>query len=522
MKTIVVNRFDNGMQESQYSRIEGGCSVCKHFDAHTYPFRLRPYRGVEADTTGQTSIGNLLVGSNGLVYGLGSNGSANRIYYKSTAITDAWAALANSTNGGTALGYELFVEYRDYNAVKRIFFGSYRASDTSTAIYMADITGATGITSHNLTFTTLGQGIRHPKDDVLYIPYDNKIARYNPTEATESNNWTDAALTLPAAETITSIAPYGNYLAIATVPTNAISGIATTGTFKSKVYLWDRDVSLGTVSEVIDWDTGLLRIINELDGVLIGVSDTKGASAVSPDFDSLLVKAYTGVFPQLLKEITTRKQTTTAPDAVVNSRVNFISGGKLYFSANIVGGSTSPKQYGLWTVAKSKVSGRYAVTIEAGATNDNTETGVLAAVKVGDYFNFVHTAAGTVTRSYNTTSDADAFNQTSFYESLVNPNMSDVDYMAKKQLKSVTCHYLPLPAAGDTITNFITFKYRVDGGDWISVFTESTQGAVATERVKTATDEFTSGRQYEFRIESTGGAEILGFSYKYEILETNI
>jgi hypothetical protein len=529
MKTIVINRFDGGMAESQHSRGEGMFSEAKNFDTLTFPYRMRPYRGVETDSSVQRKVGNLLIGSQGEIFGLGNNDAdtANKIFYKPSSITGAWEALGNSTTGGTTAGYDLLVEYRIYSSgvKRRLFIGRYRAADTSTGIQIVDPAGVAGIDYHALSWTTrVGQGVVHPKDDILYIPYDNKIATFDSPISGSGDVWNDTALTLPSTETITSISPYGNYLAIATVPTISIAGLGSvSGSFKSKVYIWDRDTSLNTLSEVIDWGTGVLRVLNELDGVLIGISDAQGTTTTARDFDSILIKAYNGVAPELIREIATRKETTTAPDAAINPRVNFIHRGKLYFSANIVGGSTSPSLYGLWSIGKSRLTGQYSITVEAGATNDNSETGILAAVIVGDLFQFVHTAEGTVTRSETDYNNADAFAQTAFYESVVNPSMSSVDYVQQKQLCSVSCHYMPLPAVGSTVTNFITFQYRVDGGDWTAIFTEATEGVTATERIKDASgDEFTAGRNYEFRIESKGGAEILGFTYKYEILETNV
>ena len=82
----------------------------------------------------------------------------------------------------------------------------------------------------------------------------------------------------------------------------------------------------------------------------------------------------------------------------------------------------------------------------------------------------------------------------------------------------IALHYVPLQSGASAV-----LKYRTDGGAWTTVFTETTAGAVVTERTKDATGTaFTAGRNFEFRIESTGGAEILGLSYRYETLSTNL
>jgi len=72
-----------------------------------------------------------------------------------------------------------------------------------------------------------------------------------------------------------------------------------------------------------------------------------------------------------------------------------------------------------------------------------------------------------------------------------------------------------LPAAGQVI-----LKYKVDGGSQTTIFTETTDSAVITETQNAAGTEFTEGREYEFEIDSTGGAEVTGFYARYEIKDT--
>ena len=89
------------------------------------------------------------------------------------------------------------------------------------------------------------------------------------------------------------------------------------------------------------------------------------------------------------------------------------------------------------------------------------------------------------------------------------------DIFKQKQLTSIVVRYDSLPTAGQCVV-----KYKVDGGSYITVFTETTDSVVFTETPTAGGTSFTSGRDYEFRIESTGGAEIVGLEYNYENLET--
>lgn len=506
MKTLFINRFDNGRAESNTSRGTGEFSESRHFDIHTYPNRLTPLRGVETDQTSQTQIGRLIVGSDGLVYGLGGDSGSPNVpeIYKKADTGTAWDDVANTTGSATK-DFSIFIEYKN-------FFYYLNSSKRYIAKFATDGSG----TGNNTTFidltavTNAAQAVVHPKDDIAYFPHDNKITKLN--DATASI----ATLTLPSYLTITSIVPYGNYLAIAATPTIALTSGAGGGGFKSTVYLWDRDSSLTTLTENIDWGTGVLRVLNVLDGVLIGISETIYATTEARDRDSVVVKGYTfGGQPFLIKEISTNKQTTTSPNVVVNPRVNFIYRGKLYVSLNIVGGSTSPSYYGLWAIAKSKLSGQYIVYLERQATNDASDTGVLAAAAVGDIFYTVHTAVGTITRTNNdslSSAYATMFSATSLYESLINPDMPEVDYYRQKKLMGIACYYSPLTADGQVVV-----KYRVDSaGAWTTVYTDTTTSSTGFETNVPASGQFTDGRFYEFRIESTAGAEILGFAYKYE------
>lgn len=505
MKTVPVNRFDNGVGDSKYDKETASFAMSKHFDTSTLPHVLTPYRGMASDITGQAQIGNLLIGSNGYVYGLGNSGGSGKIYKKDILVSNTWVQMNPGSLGGSP-SYDCFGEYK-----ARIYAGS-----GGTTIYSYDINEIGGSNSHALAYTNICAPFVHPSDDYQYFGYDNKIASNN------NGSWTDVALTLPSNLTITALASWGNYLAIAVTPTVGLTASIGGGAAESYVILWDRSATT-TNLEPINWGTGVLRVLKNYNGALIGVSDTGGSSSNVQDRDSVLVKYYSGGQPQLIKELVTEKQTTTFPDAAINPRVSFVYRNRFYFSANIVGGSTSPSHYGLWSLGKGKQSNRYGVVIERIATNDNSETGVIAAIITGDVAVMVHSAVGTITSSINTSIIATAYQATSVYESLVNPEMEGIDYYRNKQLVSVTGHFRPLTSSGQVV-----MKYRVDSdGDWTTIFTKtSTSPDADTTSIEALRDasggSFTSGRQYEFRLESTGGAEIVGFTYKYDILNTNI
>src|ERR1051326_9082515 len=372
MKPVTVSRFDGAMADDLRSRAGNECSICRHFDTYSSPFKLTPIGGIQAETTGQTKIGNLQVGSNGRLYGLGcdpSNPTLQSIFKKnsSTDPTASWTELALA-HSGKLVNYNLFVEYKSY------WYTAESTGNRYVGKYDINELAAVNPTYIDLTsYTTIGQGIVHPKDDILYIPYDNKICVNN------NGSVTAVGLTLPSNRTITSISPYGNYLAIATVPTTA--GAINQN---SVVYLWDRDTSLATVTESIDFGNGTIKVLNQLNGILVAVMLSGGNSNYARHSNSLQVKVYTGGAPVTVKEI-------TAYTVTLNTIVNFINSNRLYFAAKLdysYGASQSASNTfpGVFAFYRNKAGG-WGLSIERVATTDNIDYAnfPLAAVRVKDY-----------------------------------------------------------------------------------------------------------------------------------------
>lgn len=513
---VKVNNFSGSIADDLYEAGPGDFSIAKHFDTLSYPYRLKPLRGVMSDTA-NTDVGNMIVASDGLLYGVGSdrpnsNPTLGAIWKRSGyGVSDSWGELSNSKSG-VGIAYPFLVEYKNGNiAAKTIYYAG------TNKIISIDPSNGISATTKTLSFTNIGQGFVHPKDQILYFPYDNNIGTI--TNASETPNATQ--LVLPKQYQIPCLTNYGNYLAIP-----AFSG-AGSGVYSSVVYLWDRDTSLSTVSESIPWGQGQLKVLNNLNGVLIGISTaSSNFNSSVQDSDSILIKAYSGgTEPILIKEIIAKHLPGNGqPSVTINPNVNFIYKNRMYFSVNIVpNDGVSNSYYGLWSVGKNKSNGQYSVTLERIATNDNSETGVLAAAIVGDFVSMCHTAVGTLTCTINGTTSSSTYNATSVYESVINPRMGVNRYtvlhpLMQKTISAVSCHYAPLTQGAQVV-----MKYRADStGVWTTIFTETTLGAVSTEMLNAQGVPFTKGRNFEFRLESSGGAEIIAFVYKYEIDETKI
>lgn len=513
MKTITLNNFGGGMANDIYAGNSGEFSTTRNFDIFTYPNRLFPIASMaQVNVSPNTYIGNVLTAKNlsstGAVYGFGANVALANI--TSTALwknNGTWTETNTKISGQTIGDYAVFLEYNYPSATNTIITSG---TSGAQAIAIHDPTDTQNPTTHSLTFTKLTCGLVHPKDNVLYIGYDNKIA-----SKIGSGALTAAVLTLPDKYTITSLSWYGDYLAIACTYYSSTNQPGSAPD-NSIVYLWDRDTSNTLPNESIHWGDNSLQILNNLNGILVGVS-----YYLSNEEASLIVKGYAGGAPELLKEIcVVRTDRSTSPTVTIYPKVNLIHRNTLVFSADLVGGGTSPSHKGLWKFGKNK-NGQWALTLSRYASTDGSDVSVLAATYWLDYLYCVHTAVGTLTQDVASNTLSVAYNDPSYWESVVNPNMEDVDKIKKKKLTSVAVHTLPLTTLGQII-----LKYKVDGGDWTTVFTKTSTSPdtnlVAYESNKPSSGQFTDGRNYEFRIESTGGAQVTGLTYKYEILETNI
>lgn len=498
MPTVYLNRFDRGIVNDPRSQLEGAFKVVTNFDTLTSPRLLNPYRSTEDGDSGASTSQkqNFCIGYTGSVYrlfGLGRQVSLARaaIEYKGLDELDdnAWNTPANNESSSGSVEYNLFVFYKKTGMI-------YGASGTN--MWKFDPSGGAWSDSYQ-TFSQAptGQGLVHSKDDILYIPCGNLIATLNNT------SFNGTALTLPSDLTITSISEYGNYLAIGCKP---ISNIGS-----SRVYLWDRDSSLTTISESIDWGAGNLQILEEIDGFLVGIS-LLGNTTTSL-VPRIIFKYYTPQGAVKFNEIT---GVSSGNLTILNNKKQKFNS-RIYFQASIsINGSM---REGLWSVGRSSPNEPLAVIHEQTPNNDTAlssgTSGLSGFFIVDDYiFQSYYTNS---TYALSKTDDQANYTASGIVETTINPNMSEQDRPKKKQLISAGLLYESLPANGQAI-----LKYKVDGGSYTTVLTETTDSEIVTERPDASGTSFTAGRDYEFRIESTGGAKITGLYYVYKVIPTLI
>lgn len=469
------------------------CRVCKNFDAFTDKYRLIPYRDSETGDTGAATnqIVNFLY-TGGALYGLGVvTGTARvEVFNKTDFTNQTWLTPANNTSASGARAEQVFVYYKTTSKI----YGLKGAG--SGTVWSFDVAGgAFGDSVQAVNYTNTAQGIVHSKDDMLYIPYDNKIMKF------DGSTWTVPVLTLPTSMIITSICEYGNYLAIGCRPVD-IGG-------KSRVYLWDRDTTLATLPQIVDWGNNDLYVLEELQGYLIGISE----SATNNFNYRLTCKFYSEgsgavTFRELIASTSQSSGSLRQAKQKSNSR--------LYFMASVTLNGTV--QEGVWSIGRNSANVPFGLVVDRTPNNDTaTVNGLLNGFFLtGDYMFISYQTNSAYAMSK--TNDTSSYTATAIYETTINPGQPDKDSgerSRQKQLLSSRVGSEPLPTAGSVVS-----KYRVDSsaGSFTTMTTDTTDGSTGLENgpMDAAGTAITSGREYELHIESTGGAVITGYKYKIE------
>lgn len=496
-KTVIqqVQDFNGGVSDDARKPSANEFQITKHFDIFSNPKRLTPYRSLVTDTNnGVSSTGMkqyvvkdfVYASASAKLYGLGKTAAGlTKIVYKADATTGNWTLPASSEGNG-AVQNGCLVEYKDYlwgfQGTNQVFkWGVLSGSPSITNT----VTGTLAS-----TITSVANGVI-AKDDNLYMAYNNIVVR-----VTAAGTLVDVALTLPTNFKITSLCNYGNYLAIACAPISTFNGT-------SKVFLWN--LTSVDVQEAIDWGEGALSVLDSIEGLLVGVTDRYLNNAAGAGKGSMVIQVYSGGSPQVVKEIFTQALTgKTMPisKAVKNNRV--------FWSAKIMTNAAGTTyNEGIWSYGRKNSSYTQALTLDIIDENVST-SGIQAFGTAGNFFFIAHSADGSIDK----TDDTVAYTFTSILETQI-LDFGDVD--SDKRLDSFKVSFRALAAS-----EVVTAKYRIDGAtSWTTIGSASIDGDVSRTFVSIeATDTaFASGREYEFRIESTGGAEITGWKARATILD---
>lgn len=503
VETIITD-FSGGISNDVRSTNERMSQIVTNMDIFTDFKRAIPYFDSESGDSGSATsqkqnfcLAHWLPGSanDWRLFSLGvkSGGGRAEILMKTLTVLgtagandlsdNGWSTPGNNQSGAGSTSFNLFIYYPKT--------GFIYGAQGDVQIWAFDPTaGAAWVdTVQTLTYTNICQGIIFSKDDILYFGADNKIVSF------DGSSWNTTALTLPANFYITSVAEYGDNLAISVAP---LSGFG-----NSRVYLWNRNSSLATVSANIDWGAGILQFVEELNGDLMGVSYS--SSTIASPRGKIIFKSYSGSGASQFASLTAKSSTTFL--RTMRQKAN----NRVYFTMQITLGNTVQRE-GVFSVGIGS-SGKWAIAHERTPNNDTSlVTGQpVAFFLIGDTLFQAYIDSSGVYQ-VSKTNDQPSYTASAIYESLIY-NAKDSSQI--KKLIGVTVMFEPLPAAGQVI-----LKYKKDEDTtWTPIFTYNTDNGISHSAVNIESTGATlpEHKEIQFRIELTGGAIVTGFSFEQEL-----
>lgn len=496
---VILNKFDGGHAEDLRTTNTDECEKSLNFDLFINPHKLIPYGDSIAETiTGATmddieidSVDIALVGSDYAFVGTGyeSAGSSKINFLTKSSLVDVSGAtpfVSNAISGGGTYQKGSLVVYKNL-AVALLYNGS----GTYIAYSLTASGTATNIGSFSTSSTFRARPFVHPEDNILYFAVGNVIAKWDGT------TFTSYTTILPSGYEVSSLTDYGSYLAIAMRPVR--------GTGNSVVYLWGRDGTLNTLQSVIDFGEGDLLMIENLNNNIIGIMASQNTFNTNLS-RKLVVKGYSGGAVETLKSLMLSSLVNTTVYKVKN-------GGKLYFG---LGNDDC-----VYAVGKNK-AGTYIITKDRYMNNGTTiGSGFSGLSIVGDILWSAFNALGgtyTLMRSKISllSQESVTYTSTSTYRTTINPSMPVLDRYKEKQLVCVRVAYT------GALSGATVLKVSVDGGSFSTAISDTNAAGEHTIE-SNAMDDGTplpTGREFQFQLESTGGAQIKEIQYVYNVLPT--
>lgn len=508
IRETIINIFDGGIVLDERDPRENTCIMVTGFDILTTPKKMTPYRESEGGhaTVTTSKPQNLAIalrtGTTYSLYSLGviSGDTKAEVYYKNLTInssndlTDAgWITSQTNKQGGDTTAFELFIYYPK----KALIYG---VSTSANKIWAFDPTDGSAWADDIITddggspptMTNVAQGLVHSKDDILYIPYDNIIMKNN------DGTWDTTALTLPTHYRINSITEFGNYLAIGCQDKSGIK--------QSAVFLWDMDSA--TWNESYNWGEGNLKVLEEIDGQLVGISSI-GDSAIRHS-DRVSIKVLSGSRVIQIHEFISTTSTTQLLLPIAKQKIN----NRLYFMMQI--GISGTTREGVWSVGRSSVNEGWSIIHERTPNNNTALSGagnnLYNFIFVGDFlFQSYQSATAYALSKTKTVADA-TYTANAIYES-----KKLGDPQKNKKLISVGVMTEATPSAGQ-----IVLKYMKDAETSYdtTIYTNTDDSDIYREETADSSgNNLPLFREISFQIISTGNVAITGLKVRWEELD---
>ncbi len=245
-----------------------------------------------------------------------------------------------------------------------------------------------------------------------------------------------------------------------------ISGIG-----KSRVYLWDRDTSLATISESTDWGEGNLMLIEELEGYLVGVS----ISEIGRIKKRITFRYSSGANTAKKYAEFVIPATGVAGLSSVRQKVD----NRIYFTMFMTVDGVIRR--GIWSIGISS-AGKFTISNERTPNNDTAPGADACAgfILIGDYMFISYTGAD-FNYALSKTNDAENYTATSAYESPVK-NGGDSDIV--KKLIGASAMFEPLSANAQVA---LLYKKDAETG-WTRLFVYTTDNSLSHGAVNIESD----------------------------------
>jgi hypothetical protein len=509
MTKVLLNRFDGGLAMSERPQTINEQSSSGGFDVYTDPFLLKK---IDSMTVNETASGASVTAgecpvydatkraSDGRIIGVGGTSASNttfRFYKKDSSITGNW--VQNSSTGNGIVNANAFaVLYKD------VQYGYY-VQTSESRLYRYDSDSASTLigTTADAHTEVCPRPVVHSQDNILYMGSNKTISKFDGTTFTAS------AITLPYY--ITSMCEYGTYLAISCqTPEGGV------------IYLWGRDTSLTTLQDVIKVDNGKLQIIENLDGYLVAVSETPfdpytASIGIVGTYKSVTVRMFIGGAMKIVKKTYLGLNENGSNQLLSHKKV--IRDGSLLFSTK----SNYLMRFGL------NKQGQYVLSRDAAvvpATASPNLVSMYSFFVLGDYlFSSLRASSGSPSdgllyRNNGLNGGTSEYFHQSYYVTTINPSMDPNDRIKDKQLKKVAVHFY----STSTTQGTITVKYSTDKGvNYTTAISQDFSSTTLPSKFyrfeadqDTSGEQFKTGIEFLFKIESTYQVDPIQFWYEYE------
>lgn len=501
-----IDNFFGGVSDDIRTQALETFAVSQNFDIWTNPKRLTPFQSTEVDEVTTYRIELFMYGNSELFgYGRKSNSATvePKVFQKpaNNPIAGTWEA-ANSGESTVTNAFKaaMFLEYH---------FKAY-GSGPGTVWAWGSIgpSGTFTDTAYTTGSVVAVQGLV-TSDDKLLVYANNQIHVKDGAGSGVTDLWS-LALELPLYRQITDSCEYGDLVAVAVHP-----GGGYPPSLGSRVYLWDK-VS-DDVSQTIDWGDDHCWILDNIDGVLVGVS-VKNYGPDGKIRNKIIVREWSGgTQARVIFEL------EADAGAAITLGPNYTKvrdGSTISFALTITIDGVSYLQ--MATVGRKSSKYPISFTMSRLVNNGTVATSIDGAFKLGDYWFFAINGDGSVKRTNDNGLFGDAYYIT---QRLTGESKVADTHRRIKQLLMAGLIVAPLPSGATA-----KLYYRVDStASWALIRSYTTTNGMGFEAgvADTAGDQsvladFLSYKELQFKAISTGGAEITGIVWAWKIIGADI